>query len=187
MRECFLISKVISITLHRQTESFSENIVSCSRSFFSSFYIQLISFITHRLAKIRISLDPHFWITNFIDGIQFIPPDRHMRIDVITLEDVHQLHFDCIAASITNSTLRANSYNDVIVNFRSTLLDCTDNIFSNVARKPFVHSCNFDLQTLKLVDAHRSDFKQRTGQEILYTFLSRSQLCTVCFGAGSIL
>ena len=145
MRQRFLVSKIISITLHRKTKSFSKNVISCSRSFFCSFYIQLVGFITYCLPKIRVCLEPHFRITNFVNGIQLIPPNGYMGIDVISLKYVHQLHFDCIAASITNSTLRADRNNDVVVYLRCTLFNSADNILSDVAGKPFVYGRNLNL------------------------------------------
>ena len=81
-----------------------------------------------------------------------------MGVDVVTLEDVHQLHFDCVAASVSNSTFRADSQDKVIVEFRCTLLYRADDVLANVTREPLVDGGNLTSKALELVDAHWSYF-----------------------------
>src|SRR5699024_1683877 len=61
----------------------------------------------------------------------------------------------------------------------STLFDCTNNVFSDVTRKPFVDRGNFGTQTLKFVDRHRTNLKKRPCKKVLYTFLGRCEFNTV--------
>ena len=145
MRKSFFISEVIGIALHRQPKSLCKDIVSGSWSFFSSFNIKLISFIAYSFSEIRISLEPHFRVSDFINGIKLIPPNGNMGIDVVTLKDVHQLHFDSVAASVTNRTFRADCNNDIVIHLGCTLLNSTDNVLSNVTGKPLINGCDLDL------------------------------------------
>ena len=145
MRKSFFISEVIGVTLHRQSKSLRKNIVSGSWSFFSSFNIKLISFIAYGFSKIRISLEPHFRVSDFVNGVKLVPPNRNVGIDVVTLKDVHQLHFDGVAASVTNRTFRTDCNDDVVIHLGCTLLNCTDNILSNVTGKPLINSRDLDL------------------------------------------
>ena len=89
MRYGFFISEVICIAFHRYTKSFSKNIISCRRSFLGSFYVQLIFLILVQRFYIGVSLYPHIRIGYFINGIEFVPPDRNMWIDIITFEYIH--------------------------------------------------------------------------------------------------
>ena len=132
MRQRFFIREVICIAFHRKTKTFCQNIISGCRSFLSSFYIQLICFITYSLSKIRISFNPHVGFANLLYRINFIPPDRHMRINIFTLKNVHQFHFDCIATSVTDSTLGADCNYEIVVILRRTLFESTYNVFSYI-------------------------------------------------------
>ena len=145
MRKSFFVSEVIGVPLHRQSKSLCKNIVSGSWSFFSSFNIKLISFIAYGFSKIWISLEPHFRVSDFINGIKLVPPNRNVGIDVVAFKDVHQLHFDGVAASVTNRTFRADCNNDVVVHLGCALLNCADNILSNVSGKPLINGCDLDL------------------------------------------
>ena len=110
-----------------------------------------------------------------------------MRVDVIPFENVHQLHFDCIAGTITNCPFRTDRNDEIVVDLRSALLYCTDYILSNVPRKPFVYRRNFDLHSLKLIDSHWSYLQQRTRQKILDTLFGWRKFYAVCFRACRIL
>ena len=155
MRKCFFISEEICIALHRNPKAFGQNIIPRSWRFLRSVDVKLISFIAYSLSKIGVRLKPHVRIGYFVNGVQFIVPNRYMGIAVLPLKDFHQFHFDRIAASITNRTFRTRSYDEVVVILGSTLLNSAYNILSNVTGKPFIDSGDFAPKTLKLIDAHR--------------------------------
>ena len=50
LRKSLLICEEVRITFHRNAETLSQNIVSCCRSFLSSFHIKLIGFIANGLS-----------------------------------------------------------------------------------------------------------------------------------------
>ena len=111
----------------------------------------------------------------------------------LALEYLHQLHFDCIADAVTDSTFGANG-NDkpVIVLSRTLLLSSTlsesfDRILADVAGEPFVNRGTLDSQTLKGFDAHGTNFKSGIRQEVLDALLGGSQLNAVGFGASGVL
>ena len=102
MGECLIVREEVGIAFHRQSEPLGENIVFCCRNFLSSLHVQLVSFVTHRLANVRIGLKPVLRLADFVQTVERVPPDAHMRVDVIALKDGFQLHFDGVANSIPN-------------------------------------------------------------------------------------
>src|SRR5687768_1473051 len=105
-------------------------------------------------------------------------PDRNMRSFILSLKNRSKFHFDGIARSVSDRTLRADCNDQIVVHLRRALFNCTDNILSNVTRQPFVDSRHLWPKTLKLVDRHRPNLEKRTGKKVLYTLLSRSKLLT---------
>src|SRR5688572_683428 len=88
--------------------------------------------------KIGTSLDPSFWIVHFLDVIESVVPDRNVWSLVITLEDGCQFHFDSVARTVSNCTFRADRYDQKVLKFGGALLYSTNDVFSGVARQPFV-------------------------------------------------
>ena len=167
----FFVCEVISVAFHRKPKTLSQNIVSGSGSLFGSFNIELVGLVCYRLSEVGIGLKPHLGVGYLVNGIEFVPPNRYVGIVVVSLKDAHQLHFDCVAASVTNSTLRRGCDDEIVVNLGCTLFDGTYYILSNVSREPLINGSDFTSQTLKLIDAHWSDFKQGASKEVLNSFL----------------
>ena len=110
-----------------------------------------------------------------------------MRIDIIPFQNVHQFHFDCITGTVTDSTLRTDCNDKVVVDFRCALFDCSDYIFSNVARKPLVNCSHFQLKPLKFIDSHWTNFKKRSSEKVFNPFLSGCQFHSIRLWSGRIL
>ena len=103
--ESLFIGEVVGIALHGEPKPFCQNIVSGGRRLLSALHIQLIGLIADSLPDVGVGLQPHLRIGHFIHRIQLIPPDGDMGIEVIPFENVHQLHFDSIAGSVSDCAL----------------------------------------------------------------------------------
>ena len=110
-----------------------------------------------------------------------------MRVLVLPFQDVSQLHFDCVAAAVSDSALTGRSHDQVILDLGCTLFDCADNVFPDVSGQPFIHSRNLASQALEFIDAHGTDFQKRTSHKVLDTLLGRCQFHPIGSGACSVL
>ena len=187
MRKGFFISKEICVTFHRDAKALRQNIVSSGWRFLCSFDVELVRFIANGLAEVRISLKPHVWVADFADVVELVIPNRDVRVDVFAFENIHQLHLNGIARTIADRTFRTDGHDQVIILLGSALLDGTNDILANIAGKPFVDRGNLGTQTLKLVDAHGPDLKQRAGKKVFNTFLCRRELYAICFATSGVL
>src|SRR5690606_13522103 len=88
------VCEEVGVSLHRNTEALSQDVVSCSRCFLGSLNVQVIVLVGVRLTEFELSLKPHLRLTIFILSINLVPPDRHVRCYVVTTEDVRKFHFD---------------------------------------------------------------------------------------------
>ena len=134
-----LISKEVGVAFHRQVEALGQNIIPCTGRVFRALHIQLISLIAHSLPEVRVRLQPHFRLAYFVDRVQLVIEDGDMRVDILALQDLHQLHFDGVAAAVSDSTLRACRHDEIIFVLGCALLDGADGVFPDVAGEPFVH------------------------------------------------
>ena len=116
-----------------------------------------------------------------------------MRVDIIAFQYLHKLHFDCVAAAISYSTLGARSNDEIVVVIGSTLLltsrllNSTDGIFPDVSRKPLIHRSTLHAQALKFIDHHWPDLQKGPSKEIFNTPLGRGQLHSVHPGTSCVL
>ena len=67
-------------------------------------------------------------------------PDRDTRVVVVALEDLVEFHFDRITRAVTNRAFGGHCDDGVLVHLRSTLLNGSDDVLSNVSREPLVNS-----------------------------------------------
>src|SRR5690606_10399654 len=187
LRKGFLIRKEVCKTLHRNAKSLSKNIIPCRGSFLSTFDFLVIGIVRNGFAKVRVCFKPSRRVSYFFNAIELIIPNRNMWSVIITLKDVHKFHFDSIASTITNSTFRTHSDDHVVIKLGCTLLDSTNNILSNVARKPFVNRRHLRSETLKFIGRHRSDFENGTCKEVIDTLLCRGKFDAIRVRARGIL
>ena len=152
MRKRFLVGEEVGVTFHWDAETLGENIVSCGGSLLGAFDVKLIGLIGNRLSKIRIRLDPHVRISDFLGIVKPIIEYGDMRIDVFPFENVHQLHLDGVADRISDRSLGRGGHDEIIVKLRSTLFDGADHILTNIAGQPFVNGRYLGTKTLELVD-----------------------------------
>src|SRR5690606_36371544 len=146
-----------------------KDVVAGSGSFLGSFEIQMVRIVGYGLADVRLSLNPHGRIVDFLDVVQFVVPDRDVRRLVLALENVSKFHFDCVAATGSDSSLRADSNDQPVIEFGSTLCNSSNYIFSEISRQPFVDCCDLRSTSLTLVDGHWSNFKKRSSEKVLDT------------------
>ena len=104
------------------------------------------------MVKVGIGLNPQLRKRDLVDAVQFVEPDRYMRVDVFSAQYLVQLQFDCVTSSVTNSALRRRGNDKPIVDFRRALFNSANNIFSGVTRQPLVDSSALNSEALKLVD-----------------------------------
>src|SRR5690606_7776681 len=134
----FLVCEEVRVPLHRDSEALCKDVVAGSGSFLGSFDIQMVRIVGYGLADVRLSLNPHGRIVDFLDVVQFVVPDRDVRRLVLALENVSKFHFDCVAGTVSDSSLRADSNDQPVIKFGSTLFNSSNYIFSEISRQPFV-------------------------------------------------
>src|SRR5688572_16258044 len=66
MDKCLFVGEEVGVSLHRNTETLSQNIVASSRSFLGPLHVQLICLVRDRQPNIRLSLHPHLGVGNFL-------------------------------------------------------------------------------------------------------------------------
>ena len=150
MGKRFLIGEIVGVAFHREAEPFRQHIVSCRWSSLSSVYIFLIGIVEYGLSNIGISLRPHVRVGNLIHGVQLIPPDRYLRHrPANTLKDVHQLHFDSVSRSVSDSAFGACGNDQIIIQLGCTLFDSANDVFSGIGRgKPLIYGGHLTAQSL---------------------------------------
>ena len=104
-----------------------------------------------------------------------------MRVYVFALKYADQLHFDCIADSVSYGTLGARTDNHIISCLGCTLLYGFYRVLSDVPGKPFVQRVVFSAKSLQLVDIQRSDMKMRVIHKVLDAVFGRGKLDTIGF------
>ena len=70
---------------------------------------------------------------------------------------------------------------------QGALLERADHIFPNIAAKPFVDAVDRAAESLKFVNAHRTDLKDASGKEILDSLFGRGKLYPIRLAAGRVL
>lgn len=73
--ERLFVSEEVRITLHRNSESLSQNIVPSGRSLLGTLDILVVRRVRHSLAEVWLSFDPHSWVGNFVYVVELIVPD----------------------------------------------------------------------------------------------------------------
>ena len=109
------IREVVREALHSQPETLGQNIVLGGRHLLCPLHVKLVGLVGNGLADVRIALRPHSGLCHLIDRVQLVPPDRDVGVVILTLEDLHQLHFDCVADTVTYGALGACRDNDVVI------------------------------------------------------------------------
>ena len=187
MRECLLVGEEVAVTLHRDAKPLGKDVVTVCRCFLGSFDFLMVGLVGYCLPEVRLGFDPHGWVVDLLDLIQLVVEDRDMWSDVVALEDVHQFHFDGIAGTVTDGAFRAHGHDQIVREFGRSLLDRADDVLSEVSGQPLVNRIDLGSKALKLVDRHRPDFEQRTGQEVLDALLGGHELLSTGPGARGVL
>ena len=189
MGESLLIGEVVGVALHGQPEPLCQHIVAGGGGRFCPVNVLLVGLVGHGLSQIGVCLDPHVRIGDLFHGVQLVPPDGYVLLGrADTLKNVHQLHFDGIARSVSDRALGAGGDDQVVVQLGCALLNGTDDILPGVRRrKPLIHRGHFAAESLELVHRHGTDLHQGAGDEVLDPLLCRGQLDAVGSGAGGVL
>ena len=85
-----------------------------------------------------------------------------MRSIVVALKNVGELQLNLIAATITNSTLRAHGHDYVVINFRSINISP-----EQIKEKEFINEKLVKIGTKKLLDTRGNVVKDSLGNAIL--------------------
>src|SRR4051812_9379163 len=136
----------------------------------------MVDVVRHRLAKVRIGLQPRLWLAYFFDVVKLVMPDRNVGSLVVSSKDGCEFHFDGVTGTIADRTFRTRGEDQVVLKLGRALLDCADHVLSNVAGQPLINRRDLWSEALKLVDRHRADLEQGPGQKVLDTLLCGRQL-----------
>ena len=108
--------------------------------------------------------------------VELVVPDRGVRIIVLALQDLHELHFDVVADTVSYGAFGARRDDEPILDLRGALFDRADDVLPGIPRKPFVDGVDFGSKALKLIDGHRSHLKQGIRHKVLDALFGRCEL-----------
>ena len=182
MRQCFLISEVIGCTLHRNAEPFRDDLVVLGGVQLRCLHILRIGLVADRDPQVRVCLDPHAGIVDFLDVVQLVPPDapvrsnQAVRIVRITLENVLQFVTDRIPDPVPDSSLGTCQHDQVVAGFGSARFDSHYGILPHVGRPEFVDRVVLRPVSLELVDRTRPCLQDAPGHGVFNPLLGAEKL-----------